>query len=246
MKAHGWRRQVLGLLGLPVRGNRKHEVAFPLVVAVLIFVSCGGTEGTSPGASTSQTRSPAGSTDPVVKIVVPEPPGPGESLLTVRPAQARHMTIADVLRQDERFTVFRQLAEHTETSAEGFPSWLELWDRSVSEVGGDFDGWTVFIPTDEAFAELATIVREALTEGKLINAERYWILGYHTVHRLFPSSEFSNGSAGSWEGDVEMTVDPPTYGGQPILQTDLRVANGSIHVIGGVVVPDLVLQAANS
>lgn len=34
-----------------------------------------------------------------------------------------------------------------------------------------------------------------------------------------------------------MTVEPLTYGGQPILQTDLRVANGYIHVIGGVVVP---------
>jgi uncharacterized surface protein with fasciclin (FAS1) repeats len=244
MKAHGWRRQVLGLLGLPVRGNRKHEVAFPLVVAVLIFVSCGGTEGTSLGASTSQTRSPAGSTDPVVKIVVPEPPGPGESLLTVRPAQARHMTIADVLRQDERFTVFRQLAEHTQTSAPGRPSWLELWDWPASKLGDDHDGYTVFAPTDEAFARLEPVLREALAEGRLINAERYWLLGYHGVHRLFPSSEFGNGSAGSWEGDVQMTLDPLTYGGQPILQTDLRVANGIIHVIDGVVVPDLVLQAA--
>jgi len=242
MKAHGWRRQPSRSIRLPVRGSATHRSVLPLVAAALILASCGGTEDTIPGASTSQTRSPG----QVVEIVVPEPPGPGESLVTVRPAQARHMTIADVLRQDERFTVFRQLAENTKTSAEGFPSWLELWDRSVSEVGGDFDGWTVFVPTDEAFAELAPVVREALTEGKLINAERYWILGYHTVHRLFPSSEFMDGSAGSWEGDVEMTVDPPTYGDQPILQTDLRVANGYIHVISGVVVPDLVLQAANS
>jgi hypothetical protein len=73
-----------------------------------------------------------------------------------------------------------------------------------------------------------------------------WLLGFHEVHRLFPSSEFSVGSVGSWEGDVEMTVNPLTYGGQPILQTDLRVANGYIHVIGGVVVSPLVLQAANS
>jgi hypothetical protein len=41
-----------------------------------------------------------------------------------------------------------------------------------------------------------------------------------------------------------MTIDPLAYGGQPIIETDLRVTNGYIHVIGGVVVPDLVLRAA--
>ena len=141
------------------------------------------------------------------------------------------MTIADVLRRDERFTVFRQLAEHTRTGAPGFPSWLELWDWPASRLGDDRDGLTVFVPTDEAFGRLEAVVREALAQGELVDAERYWLLGFHEVHRLFPSSEFSAGSVGSWEGDVGMTVDPLTYGGQPILQTDLRVANGYIHVI---------------
>jgi len=244
MKAHGWRRQAWGSFRLTVQGNTMHRFALPLVAAALILVSCGGPGDTTRGGSTAQTRSPAGSTGPVVRIVIPDPPG--DTLVTVRPAQARKMTIADVLRQDERFTVFRQLAEHTLTSAPGRPSWLELWDRPASELGDDQDGYTVFVPTDEAFSRLEPVILEALAEGKLINAERYWLLGYHSVHRLFPSSEFGNGSAGSWEGDAQMTIDPPTYGGQPILQTDLRVANGYLHVIGGVVVPDLVLQAATS
>jgi hypothetical protein len=57
---------------------------------------------------------------------------------------------------------------------------------------------------------------------------------------------------GSWEKterlsgpvDVELTLDPLTYGGCPILQTDLRTANGYIHVIGGVVLTDKVRDAA--
>jgi hypothetical protein len=43
--------------------------------------------------------------------------------------------------------------------------------------------------------------------------------------------------------DVELTRDPLTYGGCPILQTDLRAANGYIHVIGGVVVTDQLREA---
>jgi Fasciclin domain len=101
---------------------------------------------------------------------------------------------------------------------------------AASRLGDDRDGLTVLVPTDEAFGRLEAVVREALAQGELVDAERYWLLGIHEVHRLFPSSEFSAGSVGSWEGNVEMTVDPLTYGGQPILQTDLQVANGYIHV----------------
>jgi uncharacterized surface protein with fasciclin (FAS1) repeats len=154
------------------------------------------------------------------------------------------MTIADVLRLDELFTVWRQLAEHTKTGAPGLPTWLELWDRPAAQLGDDDEGMTIFVPTDVAFTNLEPVVRDALAEGSLINAERYWLLGYHTVHRLFPSSEFQDGDVAPWEGDVQMTIDPLAYGGQPIIETDLRVTNGYIHVIGGVVVPDLVLRAA--
>ena len=88
----------------------------------------------------------------------------------------------------------------------------------------------MFVPTDEAFGG-AGGGRPGGPGPRRTVDERYWLLGFHEVHRLFPSSEFSAGSVGSWEGDIGMTVDPLTYGGQPILQTDLRVANGYIHVI---------------
>lgn len=218
--------------------------AAAFVAAALILIACGSHNSTTPGGQAAVT--PASGTGPIVKIVIPPPPGPGETLVTIAPRQARTMTIADVLRQDERFTVFRQLAEQTLTSAPGRPSWLELWHRPASSLGDNHDGYTVFVPTEEAFSRLEPVLRDALADGKLRNAERYWLLGYHGVHRLFPSSEFRNGPAGSWDGDVEIALDPLTYGGQPIMQTDMQVANGYIHVIDGVVVPDLVMQRAGT
>jgi uncharacterized surface protein with fasciclin (FAS1) repeats len=215
----------------------------PLIAALVALAACSGTDDT-PTSQASASPSRHGSLEPVVKITIPEPSGLDKQLDIVTPKQARTMSIADVLRQDERFTVFGQLAEHTKTGASGFPTWLELLDRPASQLGDDHEGMTIFVPTDEAFTKVEQAIRDALDDGLLVNAERYWLLGYHTVHRLFPSPEFQEGSVGSWAGDVQMTIDPLAYGGQPILETDLRVANGYIHVIGGVVVPDLVIQAA--
>jgi hypothetical protein len=112
---------------------------------------------------------------------------------------------------------------------------------------------TVFVPTDTAFAVLDPEIRAPFEEGRLDNLVRYVWLGRHTVHKPYPSS-FVEGlqgnrqptGLGSWEKtsgpsgpvDVELTVDPLTYGGCPILQLDLRTANGYIHVIGGVVLAD--------
>lgn len=242
MTARGWRRVVSVSVHRPLRKMRSRGRSWPppLIAALLVLAACGGTGDATREGRTTSSASPTG---PIVKIVIPER-GPGESFVTVAPAAARDMTIAEVLLEDERFTVFRQLAEHTLTSAPGRPSWLELWDWPATKLGDNRDGYTVFAPTDEAFSRLDPVLRDTLAEGKLSNAERYWLLGYHGVHRLFPSSEFRKGSVGSWEGDVEITIAPLTYGGQPILQTDLRIANGYIHVIGGVVVPDLLLQAA--
>lgn len=172
-------------------------------------------------------------------------------LRTVSPAEARELTVAEVLRRDERFSQFRKLAE--ETSTQAAISFLEIWDRPTDAFGNEL--WTtVFVPTDTAFAVLDPDILTAFQEGRLDNLIQYGWLGHHTVHRPYPSTEFTEGPQGNWQPtgtgtwentagasgpvDVRLTLDPLTYGGCPILQTDLRVANGYIHVIGGVVVTD--------
>ncbi|MBW3665549.1 MAG: fasciclin domain-containing protein [Actinobacteria bacterium] len=171
-------------------------------------------------------------------------PSPQEQLRTVSPERASDMTIAEVLGADERFTIFHELADSTETGIPGHPSWLEVWDWDAERLGNDRDGVTVFVPTDDAFAATASELVPALRDGDLVNQARYIWLGHHYVHLLYPSSDFEAGRQHTWRGNVDMTLDPLAWGGHAVVQTDLRTANGYIHVIDGVVVPAEVRDAA--
>jgi hypothetical protein len=179
--------------------------------------------------------------------------GTGENprLAIVSPVEAEALTVAEVLRRDGRFTRFRRLAAETETGIA--ISFLAIWDMPTDRPGNKV--WTtVFVPTDTAFAALDPEILGAFEDGRLDNLVRYVWLGHHTVHRPYPSSAFTEGLQGNWQPtgvgkwenttgpsgpvDVELTLDPPTYAGCPILQTDLRTSNGYIHIVGGVVLTD--------
>lgn len=168
-------------------------------------------------------------------------------LETVAPQDAEAMTIAEVLRTDERFSRFRELAERAQTPVDD--SWLAVWDWNAERMGDDREGVTVFVPTDDAFDALDPAVVAVLEDPGVNNGWLYDLLGHHYVHRLYPSDEFEAGPQRTWRqsasGPVQLAVDPVTWGGQPAEQTDLRVANGVLHVSGGVVVPDAVTAAAD-
>lgn len=53
-------------------------------------------------------------------------PSPEDPLQTVSPERASKMTVGEALRTDGRFSVFRELADSTETGIPGHPSWLEV------------------------------------------------------------------------------------------------------------------------
>ena len=172
-------------------------------------------------------------------------PATAQPVVTVAPEEAATMTIADVLRADERFSKYRALVERTRTPIA--ESWLEVWDWNAARMGDDRDGVTVFVPTDAAFEMLEPAVLAVLDDPDVDNELLYALLGHHYVHRLYPSRSFEPGPQATWRrsasGPVELTLDPLTWGGSSIEQTDLRTANGYIHVIGGVVVPDEVAAA---
>jgi uncharacterized surface protein with fasciclin (FAS1) repeats len=162
----------------------------------------------------------------------------------VTEAEAAGMSIAELLMTDPRFDEFRNLTAQTVSGGLGI-SWLEIWDMDAERMGDNRDGVTVFVPADTAFARLDPGLASALREGGLDNELRYTLLGHHYVHRLYPSSEWESGPQRTWRGGgtVEMTLDPPTWGGCPIGQTDIRVNNGYIHVLDGIVIPDEIQQA---
>ena len=66
------------------------------------------------------------------------------------------------------------------------------------------------------------------------------------AHRLYPSSDFEAGPQDTWRGSgVELTIEPLTWGGCPIVETDIRVANGYVHAVDGIVMPAEVREAAS-
>lgn len=211
------------------------SMAAGFAVAVLA-TACGG--GTTVADTTGDAAAEAAGTPTAVET-------PTE-VATVAPEEAATMTIGEVLRTDERFTMWRSVAERTMTPIA--PSWLDVWDWEAERMGDDRDGVTVFAPTDAAFAKLDPAVLAVLEDPEVENDLLYGLLGHHYVHRRYPSADFEVGPQRTWRrsvsGPVELTLDPLTWGGQPIVQTDLAVANGYLHVLDGVVVPDDLAAAA--
>lgn len=95
--------------------------------------------------------------------------------------------------------------------------------------------FTVFAPTDEAFAKLPAGTIESLlkpeSKDKLIA-----ILTYHVVPgKVLASSVLPVGSAKTVQGsDVALGL---TVGGANVIKTDIECSNGVIHVIDAVILP---------
>lgn len=206
--------------------RRRRRPSVPLLLVGLVAVIAAGCAG-------GDTRSDCADDDGTK----------AGGLVTVSPAEASDLTIGEVIRRDERFTRFRELAEETPTSITG--SHMEIWDREQRPDGSEVQ-LTLFVPTDTAFAALDEEVRTAWEEGRLDQFVRYAWLGHHQVDSAYPAAEFVEGLQQNERSQAaELTLDPLTYAGCPILQTDLVASNGYIHVIAGVGVPDDLRTAAS-
>jgi len=102
--------------------------------------------------------------------------------------------------------------------------------------------FTVFAPTDEAFAKVPKAQLDALLKDK---AALIKVLTYHVVKGKVPASEVVklNGKAvGTVEGStVKVKVDggKVMVNNANVVKTDIMTSNGVIHVIDTVILPDL-------
>ena len=104
----------------------------------------------------------------------------------------------------------------------------------------DADGpYTLFAPTDEAFAALpeGTVEKQVKPE----NADALnQVLAYHVVSGEVPASEIEPGAVSTVEGSaVEVAVDPAgvTVNDATVVQPDVIAENGVIHVVDTVLLP---------
>jgi uncharacterized surface protein with fasciclin (FAS1) repeats len=147
--------------------------------------------------------------------------------MAVDPAEAG--TIVDIAATTEGFSTL--VAALTEA---------DLVDTLNSE--GPF---TVFAPTDEAFAALPPGLLEALLlpENRDVLVK---ILTYHVVPGQVMAADVTDGEAGTVEGQnvTFSTIDGVTVNGANVIQADVVASNGVIHVIDAVIVPPDVDPAA--
>jgi uncharacterized surface protein with fasciclin (FAS1) repeats len=101
--------------------------------------------------------------------------------------------------------------------------------------------YTVFAPTDEAFAALPASTLEDLLKPEN-KAKLRRILTYHVVQGRVPASEVVKlRTAKAVSGDtIDITANGGTVmvDGARVLKTDIGASNGVIHVIDAVILPD--------
>jgi len=99
--------------------------------------------------------------------------------------------------------------------------------------------FTVFAPTDDAFAALPAGLVDALllpeNEAALVA-----VLTYHVLGAEVPSSDVATGAVATLQGEeIELVAgdDGVTVNGANVIAVDVEASNGVIHVIDAVLVP---------
>ena len=97
--------------------------------------------------------------------------------------------------------------------------------------------FTVFAPTDEAFAKIPKDQLDALLANK---AKLTKVLTYHVVAGKVMAADVKAGSAKSVEGsNLTITTDNGVMVDKAkVIKTDIAASNGVIHVIDTVVMPN--------
>jgi len=98
--------------------------------------------------------------------------------------------------------------------------------------------FTVFAPTDEAFAALPAGVLDGLLlpENKALLAQ---ILTYHVVSGMVMAADVTDGDVATVEGQTVKlsTADGVTVNGAKVVSADVAASNGVIHAIDAVILP---------
>lgn len=99
---------------------------------------------------------------------------------------------------------------------------------------------TMFVPTDEAFAQLDEATMAEITEGPRLG----WFLHAYMLAEGQGGIRAEDLTTKDYQNPGARTLTPVTvegehitYGGANVIETDIETENGVVHVIDGVVIP---------
>ena len=208
----------------------------------------GTPEATTPTTTTATSPSPASETTATTASPTPASettattasPTPGSettaTTATTTPAVASENTDTGVtLASNESETVLEIASSNPSFST--FTKAVEA--AGLTETLSGAGNYTVFAPTDEAFAALPAGTLEELMKPE--NKEKLAkILQYHVLPTKVASAEIQPGEVATVEGDpvnLEVAEGKVKVNDAEVVQPDINASNGVIHVINVVILP---------
>ena len=198
-----------------MRIMRKTAIVAVAAAAALTLAACGGSSDEAASAEPTTASAPAAEASEAADEMAEESEGAG--------------TIVDVA-----------------SSTDGFSTLVAaVGAAGLGETLSGEGPFTVFAPTDEAFAALPAGVLDALLlpENKDVLTK---ILTYHVVPGQVLAADVTDGDVATVEGQnvTLSTADGVTVNGAKVIQADVMASNGVIHVIDAVILPPDVDPAA--
>lgn len=189
---------------------RSLTMSFLGIGVAVMAVSC------APAEDTATTTAP----DESYTTTEEAPADPSEMDVA---AADQPLTVVDALNEEGSFSTLTQAlteAELTETLSQGGP-------------------YTVFAPTDEAFAALpeGTVEQLLLPENRQVLQE---VLAYHVTSGAITSDQIATGDITTLQGEsVPVNADAAavTVGNAQVTTPDLEAGNGVVHGIDTVLLP---------
>jgi uncharacterized surface protein with fasciclin (FAS1) repeats len=203
-----------------IKFSRKLFAGVLGVSLVGALAACAPPTDTAADAPTADTPTTATSPDPAIG----ESPVAGEGTTTTGDqANTGNETVVEIVQQDDSFSTLEQAIQAAE----------------LEDVLGDDGPYTVFAPTDEAFAALPPETLEQLLQPENQDALRQ-ILTYHVVPGSITSPSVTPGEIGTVEGSslvVDNAAGEVLVDGARVVQPDIIASNGVVHAIDQVLLP---------
>ncbi len=179
--------------------------------------------GTGAGISTPGANTPSTSTTPATR------PAPAPQ------ANTGNTGVTSLLQQASSAGTFNTLARAVQAAGVA---------NAIPSTGGQF---TIFAPTDEAFSALPAGTLEKLLQPENQALLRQ-VLAYHVVPGEVTSQELQTGVVDTLGGGIAVRVADGRIivNDGSVIQPDIQAANGVIHVVNRVLLPEQLRQQITS